>query len=174
LRAAPARRRRRQAPLLARAVSDHNVRAAAFSPFEPDAFLTAGRDSIRRCRLAPGGRVRGVSVRRGPGGPGNAPAPGGTAAPGSAEGPNVFTAVAFEAGAAARQAGRRNVFVASAAGTVLQVDYDGWARAAAAGPSGAGGVLDRLFWGAVVVRFGARGGTALARGQLPDLPWWLT
>ncbi|KAI8472679.1 MAG: hypothetical protein J3K34DRAFT_519551 [Monoraphidium minutum] len=144
------------APLLAKSVTDYNVRCAAFCPFEPDAFMTAGRDSMRCCRLgrapAPaagdggggggggeeaGGvrgcprRIRAMSVRRtggaGPLGAAGAAAGaviGGTAAPGAASGPNIFTAIAFEAGTAAAQVARRHVFVASAAGTVFQVDYD--------------------------------------------------
>ena len=136
------------------------MRAASFCPFEPDAFMTAGRDSIRCWRLAraraagagrsggadgdPGGdsgagpaagsaQIRGMSVRRtggaGPlGGAGTANgggcAIGGTAAPGAAAGPNIFTAIAYECGVAAGQVARRHAFVASAAGTVFQVDYD--------------------------------------------------
>jgi hypothetical protein len=121
-----------QAPLLAKCVTDYNVRAASFCPFEPDAFMTAGRDSIRCWRLAKGGRVRGMSVRRtggaGPlgraGGGGAEAVIGGTAAPGAAAGPNIFTAIAYECGPAAAQVARRYAFVASAAGTVFQVDYD--------------------------------------------------
>jgi hypothetical protein len=47
----------------------------------------------------------------------------GTAAPGSAAGPNIFTAIAYETGAAAGQLSRRFAFVGSAAGVVFQVDY---------------------------------------------------
>jgi hypothetical protein len=114
------------------------VAAAAFCPFEPDAFMTAGRDSMRCYRLV-GGALRGMSVRRtggaGPlGPPAAAPRGGpelpaqaallpGTAPAGAAAGPNVFTAIAFEAGVAAGQAARSFAFVGSAAGVVFQVDY---------------------------------------------------
>ena len=149
--------------LLASCRTDHSVRAAAFSPFEADAFLTAGRDSVRCYRLR-GGELRGMSVRRdahgGPLGYGGGSSSGGggggggdgssdteeplqqqeqrqqqqqrphqqqrrlpgTAPPGAATGSNVFTAIAFEAGAAAAHAGRRFAFVGSAAGVVFQVD----------------------------------------------------
>lgn len=50
----------------------------------------------------------------------------GTAAAGAAVGPNIFTAIAYETGAAAGQVARRHAFVASAAGTVFQVDYPRW------------------------------------------------
>lgn len=152
-------------------MTDYNVRAASFCPFEPDAFMTAGRDSMRCWRVtrgraaaaagsgsspglgslsgfgegrelaasggggASGARIRGMSVRRtggaGPLGGGTASI-GGTAAPGAVSGPNIFTAIAYECGAAAAQAARRHAFVASAAGTVFQVDYDrsaGWTAA---------------------------------------------
>jgi hypothetical protein len=33
-----------------------------FSPFEPDTFLSAGRDSVRTYRLK-GGSLRGISVK---------------------------------------------------------------------------------------------------------------
>jgi len=110
--------------------------------------MTAGRDSMRCYRLR-GGDIRGMSVRRtggaGPlssdpaaavgsllippagggasGAAGGPPLLPGTAAPGAALGSNTFTAIAYEAGAAAGQAGRRFAFVGSAAGVVFQVDY---------------------------------------------------
>lgn len=43
-------------------VSHHNVRVLRFCPFEPDTFLSAGRDSVRTYRLK-GGSLRGLSVR---------------------------------------------------------------------------------------------------------------
>jgi hypothetical protein len=51
-----------QAQLLVSHVSHHNVRVLRFSPFEPDTFLSAGRDSVRTYRLK-GGSLRGISVR---------------------------------------------------------------------------------------------------------------
>jgi hypothetical protein len=142
-----------QAPLLVCAVTEYNVCAAAFCPFEPDAFMTAGRDSIRCYRLHHG-ELRGMSVRRtGGAGPlASSPAsPGsqaptksssavvaaghqrqkeqqllllpGTAPAGAAAGPNIFTVITYDSSVAAGQAARRFAFVGSASGCVFQVDY---------------------------------------------------
>lgn len=51
-----------QAQLLVSHVSHHNVRVLRFSPFEPDTFLSAGRDSIRSYRLK-AGSLRAISIR---------------------------------------------------------------------------------------------------------------
>jgi hypothetical protein len=48
--------------LLVSQVSHHNIRVLRFSPFEPDTFLSAGRDSVRSYRLK-GGALRGISVK---------------------------------------------------------------------------------------------------------------
>lgn len=53
-----------QARVLSKTVTDYNVRCASFCPFEADSFMTAGRDSMRCYRLAHGGDIRGMSVRR--------------------------------------------------------------------------------------------------------------
>jgi hypothetical protein len=58
----PLRRCCLQAQLLVSHVSHHNVRVLRFCPFEPDTFLSAGRDSVRTYRLK-GGSLRGISVR---------------------------------------------------------------------------------------------------------------
>eukprot|EP00775_Hariotina_reticulata_P002580 gene2580-2882_t len=51
-----------QAQLVVSQVTDFNVRVLRFSPFEPDHFVTAGRDSVRCYRLKTG-RLRGISVQ---------------------------------------------------------------------------------------------------------------
>lgn len=146
----------RQVPLVARATTDYDVRTASFCPFDPGAFLTAGRDALRAYRLH-NRALRGMSIRRSggagplgeatktgsaaasqgvPGAVASSPRKGasataaaeapelpGTAPRGAALGPNIFTAVAWEAGPAAAQAGRRFAFAGSAAGVVFQVDY---------------------------------------------------
>lgn len=47
----------------------------------------------------------------------------GTAAMTTALGPNLFTDIAYETGAAVRQLSSKHVFVSSAAGAVFQINY---------------------------------------------------
>lgn len=51
-----------QALLLVRTVTSYHVRVLKFSPFEPDHFVSAGRDSIR-CYRMKGEEIRGISIK---------------------------------------------------------------------------------------------------------------
>jgi hypothetical protein len=48
--------------LLVKHVTSHHVRVLKFSPFEPDHFVSAGRDNIRCYRMR-GDEVRGISIK---------------------------------------------------------------------------------------------------------------
>lgn len=66
----------------------------------------------------------------------------GTAAVATALGPNLFTDIAYETGAAVSQLSSKHAFVASAAGAVFQVNYTKWVRGAECwgrGDAGRGG-----------------------------------
>ncbi|WIA37015.1 hypothetical protein OEZ86_013999 [Tetradesmus obliquus] len=110
-----------RAQLLMSHVSHHNVRVLRFCPFEPDTFLSAGRDSVRTYRLK-GGSLRGLSVRLEP--PVNKKGQVvGTATAAVASGPKIFTDLGCEAGSAALQLPTQHVFAATASGAVFQIDY---------------------------------------------------
>jgi hypothetical protein len=51
-----------QAQLLVKTVTSYHVRVLKFSPFEPDHFVSAGRDSIR-CYRMKGDDLRGISIK---------------------------------------------------------------------------------------------------------------
>lgn len=51
-----------QAQLLVKTVTSYHVRVLKFSPFEPDQFVSAGRDNIRCYRLK-GQEIRGISIK---------------------------------------------------------------------------------------------------------------
>jgi WD repeat-containing protein 90 len=52
----------RRAPILLKATTEYNIKRARFSPYEPDKFMTVGRDSIRLYRVKNGG-LRGLSIQ---------------------------------------------------------------------------------------------------------------
>ena len=52
----------RRAPVLLKATTEYNIKRARFSPYEPDKFMTVGRDSIRLYRVKNGG-LRGLSIQ---------------------------------------------------------------------------------------------------------------
>ncbi|WIA16802.1 hypothetical protein OEZ85_013742 [Tetradesmus obliquus] len=110
-----------RAQLLVSHESHHNVRVLRFCPFEPDTFLSAGRDSVRTYRLKVGS-LRALSVRLEP--PVNKKGQVvGTATAAVASGPKIFTDLGCEAGSAALQLPTQHVFAATASGAVFQIDY---------------------------------------------------
>ncbi|KAF6264700.1 hypothetical protein COO60DRAFT_1654818 [Scenedesmus sp. NREL 46B-D3] len=110
-----------RAQLLVAHVSHHNVRVLRFCPFEPDTFLSAGRDSVRTYRLK-GGSLRGISVRLEP--PVNKSGQVvGTATAAVASGTKVFTDLSFESGSAALQLSTQHLYAATASGAVFQIDF---------------------------------------------------
>ena len=52
----------RRAEVILKATTEYNVKRAKFSPFEPDKFMTVGRDSIRLYRIK-NGALRGLSIQ---------------------------------------------------------------------------------------------------------------
>lgn len=51
-----------QAQLLVKTVTSYHVGVLKFSPFEPDHFVSAGRDNIR-CYRMKGDEIRGISIQ---------------------------------------------------------------------------------------------------------------
>lgn len=52
----------RRGSILLQSITDYNVKRAKFSPYEPDKFMTVGRDSIRLYRIRHGA-LRGLSIQ---------------------------------------------------------------------------------------------------------------
>jgi WD repeat-containing protein 90 len=52
----------RRASVLLKSTTEYNIKRAKFSPYEPDKFMTAGRDSIRLYRIK-NGTLRGLSIQ---------------------------------------------------------------------------------------------------------------
>jgi WD repeat-containing protein 90 len=52
----------RRASVLLKSTTEYNIKRAKFSPYEPDKFMTVGRDSIRLYRVKNGG-LRGLSIQ---------------------------------------------------------------------------------------------------------------
>lgn len=101
-----------KAQVLAKYISDYNIKAIKFSPYEEGRLMTCGKDSIRMFRLKLG-HLRGMSVHV-------IPAPG-ELARGSWLDTNVFTDIAFETGCGLLQLEERHVYVTSISGAVYQV-----------------------------------------------------
>ncbi|DBA73164.1 TPA: hypothetical protein ACH3X2_010098 [Trebouxia sp. C0005] len=103
-----------KAQVLAKYISDYNIKAIKFSPYEEGRLMTCGKDSVRMFRLKMG-HLRGMSVHV-------TPAPG-EMSKGSWLDTNVFTDIAFETGCGLLQLEERHVFVTSISGAVYQINY---------------------------------------------------
>ena len=99
-------------------VTNYNVVAIKFSPFESGKLLTCGRDSIRFYRLKDG-QLRGCSIQFGD----LKAVQDSKSVPRGDIGKNVFTEIAFEAGYGLADHDERHVFVSSVGGAVFQINY---------------------------------------------------
>ena len=99
-------------------VTNYNVVAIKFSPFESGKLLTCGRDSIRFYRLKDG-QLRGCSIQFGD----LKAVQDSKSVPRGDIGKNVFTDIAFEAGYGLADHDERHVFVSSVGGAVFQINY---------------------------------------------------